>query len=253
MAARLISTVGSPSDERGKWTAIVRSWPSNHLKIDRTTWRGCGRTPRSRSDQTAIAARSSRDQGVYMVESPPIEQASIDERPGPRSWPNRGPIVARSRLKCMIFGGEIEADWLRNWSHDPRPRNRPLDAIKPPPQPRQLPTIFGPILSLNTHVLLPFFSTFDRFVKELSKFWGRSLVYHDPPAFKLNSEGIGAGLITNSSLISSKFPLEFWKSVGKDPSKFTPIRANWSLILMEIGLVVRFDRLSGGNLSFYLI
>ena len=94
-------------------------------------------------------------------------------------------------------------------------------------------------------------STFDQFVKELSEFRGRSLVHRDPPAFRLNSEGIGAGLITNSSLISSNFSLEFRKSVRKDPSKFTPIRANWSLILVAIGLVVRFDRLSRGNLSFY--
>ena len=88
-------------------------------------------------------------------------------------------------------------------------------------------------------------------MKELSKFRGISLVHRDPPAFRLNFEGIGAGLITNSSLISSDFPLEFRNSVRKDPSKITPIRANWSLILVVIGLVVRFDRLSRGNLSFY--
>ena len=61
--------------------------------------------------------------------------------------------------------------------------------------------------SLKSHVLLHCSSTFDRFVKELSEFRGRSLVHRDPPAFRLNSEGIGAGLITNSSLISSNFPL----------------------------------------------
>ena len=88
-------------------------------------------------------------------------------------------------------------------------------------------------------------------MKELSEFQGRSSVHRDPPAIRLDSEGIGAGLITNSSLISSNFSLEFRKSVRKDPSKFTPIRANWSLILVAIGLVVRFDRLSIGNLSFY--
>ena len=88
-------------------------------------------------------------------------------------------------------------------------------------------------------------------MKELSEFRGRSLVHRDPPAFRLVSEGIGAGLIANSSLISLNFPLEFRKSVRKDPSKFTPIRANWSLILVAIVLVVRFDQLSRGNLSFY--
>ena len=94
-------------------------------------------------------------------------------------------------------------------------------------------------------------STFDRFVKELSEFRGRSLVHRDPPAFRLDSEGIGAGLIVNSSLISSNSPLEFRKSARKEPSKFTSIRANWSLILVAIRLVVRFDRLSRGNLSSY--
>ena len=66
-----------------------------------------------------------------------------------RSWPNRGPIVARSRLKCMIFEGEIEADLLWNWSHDTRPRNRPLDTIKPPPRSPPLPTISSPISPLK--------------------------------------------------------------------------------------------------------
>ena len=111
--------------------------------------------------------------------------------------------------------------------------------------------IVEPILSLKPMYFSLSNLTFDRFVKELSEFRGRSLFHRDPPAFKLNSEGIGAGLITNSSLISSNFPLEFRKSVRKDPSKFTPIRANWSLILVAIGLVVRFDQLSRGNLSFY--
>ena len=105
--------------------------------------------------------------------------------------------------------------------------------------------------SLKACIPLSCSSTFDRFVKELSKFRVRSFVHRDPPAFRLNSEGLGAGLIMNSSLISSNFPFEFRKSVRKDPSKFTPIRANWSLILVAIGLVVRFDRLSRGNLSFY--
>ena len=93
-------------------------------------------------------------------------------------------------------------------------------------------------------------STFDRFVKELSKFRGRSLVHRDPPVFRLDCEAIRAGFIANFPLISSNFPLKFRKSVRKELSKFTPIHANWSLILTAIGLVVRFDRLSRGNLSF---
>ena len=140
----------------------------------------------------------------------------------------------------------------------PRRRTRRLvpttpsnDAFKRRPRPPLLPTFSGLIFSLKTHVLFLCSLTFNRFVKELSKFRGRSLVHRDPPAFRLDSEGIGAGLIANSSLISSNFPIEFRKSVRKEPSKFTPIRANWSLILVAIGLKVRFDRLSRGNLSFY--
>ena len=95
--------------------------------------------------------------------------------------------------------------------------------------------------------------TFDRLVKKLSEFRGRSLVHPVPPAFRLDCEAIGAGLITNFSLISSNFPLEFRTSTRKNPSKFASIHENWSPILATIGLVVRFDRLSGGNLSFYYI
>ena len=48
------------------------------------------RTPRSRFDRAAIAARSSRDRGAYVVESPPFKRTAIDERSGPRSWPDSG-------------------------------------------------------------------------------------------------------------------------------------------------------------------
>ena len=68
--------------------------------------------------------------------------------------------------------------------------------------------------------------TFDRFVKELSEFQGRSLVHRDPPAFRLNCEAIGAGLIANSSLILSNFHLEFQTSARKNPSKFALIHEN---------------------------
>ena len=94
-------------------------------------------------------------------------------------------------------------------------------------------------------------STFDRLVKKLSEFRGRSLVHRVPPAFRLDCEAIGVGLITNFSLISSNFPLEFRTSARKNPSKFASIHENWSPILAAIVLVVRFDQLSGGNLSFY--
>ena len=133
----------------------------------------------------------------------------------------------------------------------PRPRNRSHDALKRRPRPLQLATIFGSISSLKSHVLLLCSLTFDRLVKKLSEFRGRSLVHRVPPAFRLDCEAIRPGLITNFSLISSNFPLEFRTSTRKNPRKFASIHENWSPILAAIGLVVRFDRLSGGNLSFY--
>ena len=68
----------------------------NRLDLNPTAQTNRGRTPRSRSDRTAIAARSSRDRRVDVGESLPVDQTAIDGRPGPRSWPDRGAIVARS-------------------------------------------------------------------------------------------------------------------------------------------------------------
>ena len=53
--------------------------------------------------------------------------------------------------------------------------------VNPLPRPHQLATIFGPNFPLKSHVFLPCSTTFDRFVKELRKFRGRSLVHRDPP------------------------------------------------------------------------
>ena len=60
----------------GRWTlltivdyVIVRSWLSPHLKRHRTAMKFRGRTPRSRSDRTAIAAWLNRDCGSCIVES----------------------------------------------------------------------------------------------------------------------------------------------------------------------------------------
>ena len=149
---RAIVTLQSPEDRPDD---VVGLWKNSTIAV------------RSNRDRGAIEPRSGSLHGGIGPNRGPSGRRSTNDQDhdrGPivvRSWPNRGPIVARSRLKCMIFGGKIEADWLRN---------RPLDAIKPLPQARQLPTIFRPILSLNTHVLLPFFLTFDRFAKELSEF-----------------------------------------------------------------------------------
>ena len=55
---------------------------------------------------------------------------------------------------------------------------------------------------------------------------GSSSDGRDPPAFRLDCHAIEAGLIANSSLISSNFPLEFRKSARKNPSKFASVHEN---------------------------
>ena len=69
------------------------------------TWKN----PRSRSDRAMIAVRSSRDRISFLGESSPIDRQAIDEGSGPRSWPDRGPIMARSWRKSWLFGSQIEA------------------------------------------------------------------------------------------------------------------------------------------------
>ena len=91
----------------------------------------------------------------------------------------------------------------------PLSANRFHDAATDAHDPLHHPRFQAQFPSLKSHVLLLCSSTFDRLVMKLSEFRGRSLVHRVPPAFRLDCEAIGAGLITNFSLISSNFPLEF--------------------------------------------
>ena len=243
--------------------SIGRSWSSSRAAQHRMVQTSRGRTPRSRSDRAAIAARSNRDRGTIEPRSHifhrritptgsdsgrPRSRTTIDAR----SWPDRGLIVARSCLDRALFEAKFKAIHPGFQAKMPLSANRSHDALIPPPRTRQLPMIFGPILPLKSHVF-PFFVLqllIDSW-RQLYEFQGRSLVHRDSPAFRLNCDASGAGLIANFPLISSNFPLEFRKSARKNPSKFASIYKNWSPILVAIGLVVRFDRLSGGNLSFY--
>ena len=98
--------MGAPCGSRSNLhpTATMKRDPPLFVMIyvasdfNRTAHTDRGRTPRLRSDRTAIAARSSRDRRVVVVESPPIDRTAIDGRSGPRSWPDRGAIVAKMRL-----------------------------------------------------------------------------------------------------------------------------------------------------------
>ena len=134
-----------------------------------------------------------------------------------RSWPDCGAIMVPLKRKLRLICHEIEATIVINGSRRPHDRSWPSirlhDRIKRPQNRAKN-------FSLKTYISLLCSSTFDRFMKELSEFQGRSLVHRDPPAFRLDCEAIGAGLIANFSLISSNFPLEFRTSARKNPSKF---------------------------------
>ena len=130
----------------------------------------------------------------------------------PRSWPDRGMIVASFEANLRKISPQIREQ-----------RRRARESL---PRPPLLPSKSGLIFPLKACISPLCSSTFDRFVKELSEFRGRSLVHRDPPVFRLDCEAIGAGLITNFSLISSNFPLQFRTSARKNPSKFTSIHKN---------------------------
>ena len=143
------------------------------------------------------------------------DQATIT----PRSGHDRVLIVGLFEAKFKPIHPGFEAITPLN-------ANRSHDAPIPLPRPPLLPLKSGLIFPLKACISLLCCSTFDRFMKELSKFRGRSLVHCDPPAFRLDCKAIGAGLIANFSMISSNFPLEFRTSTRKNPSKFASIHEN---------------------------
>ena len=96
--------------------------------------------------------------------------------------------------------------------------HRVIVAIKSTSPPDQTARDFRAKSSLKTNVLSCFLLTLDRIVKELSNFKARSMVLRDPPAFRLDCDPIGAGLITNFHQILSNFPLERQTSARKKSS-----------------------------------
>ena len=93
---------------------------------------------------------------------------------------DRGPIAMRSWHDHGTFEAKIEINLPQFW--EPRHRRR-----ESPPRPRETAPMTASfaheselIFSLKTDVFLSCSLTFDRFVKELSEFRGRSLVNRDP-------------------------------------------------------------------------
>ena len=139
--------------------------------------------------KNTIAARSNRDRGAIEPQSRRVrcgivagrtdgDRRRVSTTIDARSRPDRGAIVAEIAAKIVA---KVKRNWSWNqadssriWSHDPCPKNRLHDAWKPLPRMLQLATIFVPISPLKAHVVLLCSLTFDRLVKKLSEFRGRS-------------------------------------------------------------------------------
>ena len=119
--------------------AIGRSEPFVHLRRYRTVARTRGRTPRSRSDRTAIAARSSRDRGAIAAESTPQGPDGIFVRMcseiDAQSTHDQATIVVdcgRSRRKAWPVGNGIHGEIKANsWPISKRQR-RPKESLSRP-------------------------------------------------------------------------------------------------------------------------
>ena len=124
---------------------------------------------RSSCDRAAIVARLSRDCGAIEPRSHLFcggiaPTWSDDDRWRPRitiepqSWPDCGPIVARSWCFWEEIGAQSTAKFgqksSRNWSHVLAKWKRSHDPCKTPPRPLQWPTILGPISPLKACISL---------------------------------------------------------------------------------------------------
>ena len=168
-----------------------------------------------------------------------------------RSNRDRNAIQPRSQCDRAAIVAHLERSWhmVMSWlmAHDPRA----IVAINPTSRPDQTAAKIEQKFPLKRRCIPPYFLNFWLIREEIKQIWRKSKVLRDPLMFKLNCKAIGAGLMANFLLISSNFSLEFRTSARKKSRKFALIHVNWSLILAEIRLVVRFDWSSSGNLSFY--
>ena len=123
-----------------------------HLRRYRTVARTRGRTPRSRSDRTAIAARSSRDRGAIAAESTPqgpdgifVRMCSeINARSGHdrgRSWS----IPAKAWPVGNGIHGEIKANSGPISKRQRRPKESLSRPCKTAPTTASIAHDFGPI------------------------------------------------------------------------------------------------------------
>ena len=138
-----------PRLTRDRGPIVARSWPDRRRSSRRRShsWTPYDRNSialKSKPDRQAIVARSPSDCGPIAKRSWPDRQAIMARSPS-----YRGPIAKWSCPRFRIFHY-----WIKTKSRpqltESKPRSIcPLDAIKPPPQPLQLPMIFGPISPLK--------------------------------------------------------------------------------------------------------
>ena len=123
--------------------SIERAGSSSRSDLHRTAETTRGRTPRSRSDRTAIAVRSSRDRSSCRAESTPRPSIDNSDAFGTRSTADRAKIVAEFLApfeeKFKPTRPEFEAS-------TPLSANRVHDASIPRPRPPPSPTISGQFL-----------------------------------------------------------------------------------------------------------
>ena len=247
---RMAAIVRDLGDARGAIT--ITSSPSNGGE---SSWKNSTIAARSNRDCGAIGPRSWLLQGGIGATILPLDRTAINWWPGSRSTHDRGAITVQSWPDCgvIMFSLKQKLRWIyrKSGSHDTAQGNCFHNPAKQLPRSHQTASKLGLILPLKL-VYSPFFSlnlwSIHEGIKQISRNISSSSW---SPTFRLDCEEIRAVSITNFSLISSNFPLEFRTSTRKNPRKFVSIHENWSPILEAIELVVRFHGLSGGNLSFY--
>ena len=218
---RHVASWEAPDQHQSKALSWSRSdgWSSSRDNHDRTAGGGLaswsqrtGSVNRDRSSNwspsdgleaswknSTIAVRSNRDRGAIKPRSGSLRDAIASNRSEndqrltrtsifARSWPDRGPIVARSwvflRQKSWPFRSEIEAKlWLissQSGSYVLAKWNCLHDAWIPPPRPHQLPTIFGPISLFKSMYFPLLFFNFWSTREEIKRVSRKVLSSRDP-------------------------------------------------------------------------